>query len=432
MTVYKKSIQSLFTKKSVSLISVAKKSAQAPSFPTNLSLEWIDDFVRIQFTDNSNDGEHEIWEQVDGGGYNLVTTLSENITRYDYQTWQNADIDFKVRSKKNNIYSDFSGVESISSPLVFKMNQSILTPVDITILAMGLVGKTMVIDWGDNTTTNFSAVINTNVTHNYAATGNYFVKFGGDVDYIGRIDWYNNSAQLSGTNISKWIFPSYLTFGHIYNNGFTGDITNIVYPNNCTGLHLGGNDLIANITNWEFPVVYWDMHIQYNDRSQTTGDLSGWNIGGNNANTIAHLNIRGDISADLTDWRPWVSTPYGDILLNLWGNNFYGDLSGWTIPDKTANLTTYGGCKFTKLPRGNFRKCSYYRFKDNACDQSEIDAILAYIDAYFVGGVVPLYDCAYWFHGTGMGAPSAAGLASKASIEAKYIAAGKTATILTN
>jgi len=62
----------------------------------------------------------------------------------------------------------------------------------------------------------------------------------------------------------------------------------------------------------------------------------------------------------------------------------------------------------------------------------DLDAFLAFVDAYFAGGTVPLIDASYLLSGTGMGIPSAAGLISKTSIEGKYTAQGKTATITVN
>jgi len=46
--------------------------------------------------------------------------------------------------------------------------------------------------------------------------------------------------------------------------------------------------------------------------------------------------------------------------------------------------------------------------------------------------VVPKCNCTYTINGAGMGALNAAGLAAKASIQAKYIAAGFVATINNN
>ena len=111
-----------------------------------------------------------------------------------------------------------------------------------------------------------------------------------------------------------------------------------------------------------------------------------------------------------------------------------GDASSCIIP---AGLTM--GAKFyfrdnnlTKMPRGDFDMVTFFSFTNNNCDSTEIDAFLAYVDAYFVGATVPKRNAVYSLDGTGMGIPSAAGLASRTSILGKYTAAGRTCTISVN
>jgi len=56
---------------------------------------------------------------------------------------------------------------------------------------------------------------------------------------------------------------------------------------------------------------------------------------------------------------------------------------------------------------------------------------LAYLDTYFTTNT-PIKNSKFTVRGTGMAIPSATGLASIASIQAKYVAAGFTATFVTN
>ena len=113
----------------------------------------------------------------------------------------------------------------------------------------------------------------------------------------------------------------------------------------------------------------------------------------------------------------------------------FGDLSGWLIPEgmgSGAGSIDLRGNSFTKMPRGNYNGMGVVNYSENNCDSDEIDAFLAFLNAYFVDLVVPLADCVYTLDGEGMGIPSAAGLANRTSILGKYTAAGKTATIVVN
>jgi hypothetical protein len=75
---------------------------------------------------------------------------------------------------------------------------------------------------------------------------------------------------------------------------------------------------------------------------------------------------------------------------------------------------------------------SVYNFQNNLCTGIIISNFLIYLDNYFTAGVVPKCNCTYTLDGVGMGAVNAAGLAAKASIQAKYVAAGFVATINNN
>jgi hypothetical protein len=397
--------------------------------PSGLTLTWLEDFLRISFTANSS-VQHEIYESVNGGAYALVTTLNEGVITYDYHTWQNATLDIKVRAKNGTIYSDYSST-SVITPWVFKMDQSTLIQVDIKRIVLSALLKDVIIYWGDGNHTHFSLTGDTEITYDYASTGQYWVWITGDVNFIAAIEWYSQSAILHDTVITKWILPTALTFGHFYGNEMIGDITNIAIPANCGGAYLSGNAVTCNIADYDslMPAVYWDIHLISSIVGGISGDVTDWVLPLRNA----HIVIFGtSASGDLTAWTPWGAVTYGTVVLGLQGGNFTGDLSGWTIPDKLATIQCNSGCHFTKLPRGNFRNVLFYEFTGNSCNTAEIDNILAYIDAYFVGGVVPLVNCVYRFTGAGMGTPSAAGLASRTSILGKYTAEGKTCAIYVN
>ena len=170
--------------------------------------------------------------------------------------------------------------------------------------------------------------------------------------------------------------------------------------------------------------------ISYND---FTGDITGWVLPASPSySTIlysfTHLNITGDITN-------WIIPNKTFEILNS-NVPLTGDLSGWVLPDGLEgfenSIVFSTGTHITKMPRGNFRRIIVFNFSANNCDTAEIDDLLADIDAYFVGGIVPLVNCVYTLNGTGMGIPSAAGLTSKQNIINKYTAASKTCTIAVN
>lgn len=402
--------------------------------PTDVSATWIEDYMTIEFTDNSSGiAQHEIWISNDGGSYYLIATLGIGVTSYDYKRcWQNSSTNIKVRAKIDSFTSADSVVFNILTPLTLKVT---VTAEDLTVNITNLYmtsGHTIRLNWGDGEYTDTSAASTTPQAHTYSSAGVYWFTLTGEgVPYIQFFEWYNEAAHLAGTYVDRWILPTNFQFGHLYNNGFLGDMTNQNLPSETRGFHLGGNQITADITNWIFPSQYWDIHIYADALSKITGDISNWVLPQN----IAHFNIYGYVSGNLTAVIPFQDTTYGGILLQLQSSHpvgFYGDLSNWILPDKPGTLVATGGCHFTKLPRGNFRYITIFNFSANNCDQTEIDNFLAFLDDYYTGGVVPAANCSFTLNGTGMGVPSSIGLAHRQSIIDKYITAGFTGTILVN
>jgi hypothetical protein len=113
--------------------------------------------------------------------------------------------------------------------------------------------------------------------------------------------------------------------------------------------------------------------------------------------------------------------------------NFGTNLIFWNLPlGRSAISMKFDNCSFTSLPQGDFQWMSVYNFQNNLCTGTVISNFLMYLDNYFLFGVVPKCNCTYTLDGAGMGAVNAAGLAAKASIQAKYVAAGFVATINNN
>lgn len=428
---------------------------------------WENDYAKITITDQtSGNAQHEIWENVDSEGYVLVQTLAAGTLVYNNYTYQNASVDIKIRARIGANVSGYSSAVNIVTPFVLYTNQTPLTNEIIFYRINGPGGyvpaKKITIDWGDGYVQSdyvlFNALVNT-VRHEYTVEGEYYIQISGDTDFIYFWELYN-SSQLENTNIEKWKIPKITgIFTHWYANNWIGDITNLYIPDNIIGLHLGGNKLTGNVTNWDMSTWYqcFDFHLENN---QLEGDVTNWKFGAK----IAHIFLRGNanLEGDITNWEIPLNPVYGSCMYHFADTKIKGDLSGWTFP---AAFHSFRGenCEFsgdlsgwqvgfyageparidfsnvtnnkntiTGLPRGNFEHMGNFDFRGNQCNTQAINDFLVYLDAFFTGGITPQRNCIYNLSGTGMGIPTATGLAAKASIEAKYIAAGKTISIAVN
>jgi len=419
--------------------------------PTNLAVVWAEDYAGISFTDTSTgEAQHEIWEQIESGSYALAQTLGAGVDTCNYKTYQMADINYRVRSKKGSLYSPFTDLVNINTPLVIFTNQvESFREVNFRQIKLDDASSVSIV-WGDgDTTADYTPIGNVydEVNHTYTVPGDYWIHVTGAADKFSVLQFYEQPVE--GTDITKWIWR--FGFCHLWTNGFIGDVTNIQWATGIGGLHLASNPLITGNIDSIFTQSrpnFWDCHMP------VAGDGSLWDF--TNTPKLAHLlveKLTGDIShwrfPKNNDYRSWIislrGTPTGDIS-NLFAGTYQylhsislpslqleGDLSGW---DVGADYSSAGGItlnnnKFTKLPRGNFYKFATFNCAANLCNSDEIDAILAAIDASVTANA-PEYNCVYTLNETGMGIPTAAGLASKASIEAKYVAAEKTISILVN
>jgi hypothetical protein len=82
--------------------------------PTGVVIEWVDDFARIIFNDNTSGiAYHEIWEERNNEGYTLSHILSPGVESDDYYTWQGASLNYRIRAKQGDKYSLFTDVEVV-------------------------------------------------------------------------------------------------------------------------------------------------------------------------------------------------------------------------------------------------------------------------------------------------------------------------------
>jgi hypothetical protein len=414
--------------------------------PSSPAITWINDFARITFTDHTNGtAPHEIWESKNGGSYTLAHTLAAGITTYDYYTWQNANLNFKIRAHDNLVYSGYSTVVNIATPLVFKTDQSNLNDTVNNPFKMKyfwvLDGYSITMNFGDGTSLVFNQNSiyspDPNINKTYTVAGQYFIIMSGDTDKITALfDTTGGLGRIYG-NITKWIFPTSSVLFHIYGSDFTGtDFTEQLKSLpvnlgilNISGCHISG--VFGNDFTW--PAGVYDIHL---DGCNFTGNpfINGVPVAVRNITCSGNTLMSGDLST-------FIPTPITNTYLSAISYdscNFTGDLSGQSIAIGTTAIgvnISASGCKFTKGYRGHFLNVNGYNFENNLFNSAEIDSILAYVDTYFTGGVVPMMNCIYKLNntvGTSMGTPSAAGLASRTSILGKYTTAGFTATIAVN
>jgi hypothetical protein len=403
------------------------------SKPTNLTVSWIDDYAQMDFTDNTGGlSQHEIWESKNSGIYKLVTTLAAGVETYKNYTAQNASVNFTVRAKQGSNYSVLSNVANLVTPWVFRCNQSTLTTLNIYELRMkNTADKTVHIDWGDGTSIDWTNIeYNVGPSKTYTVEKDvYFIKISGDANYIVAFQLYEN-LLIAGTVVTKWNLPNYTFFCHFYGDGLVGDLTEVLenLPLTINGVHFADNNLTGDITNvrWDNKPGWWDCHLS---SCGLTGDITGKVLGPELAHfTMGYNFLTGNPSSMVLPQ----TASYGDYIIEFSHNNFdSADWSGMIIGHKTGDFEI-NYLPITGLPRGYFENMGLFSALNCNCNSSAIDAFLAYLDGYFVGGVVPLANCVYTLNGSPMGSPSAAGLVSRSSIIAKYVAQGKTCSILVN
>jgi hypothetical protein len=405
------------------------------------SVVWVDDFARITIIDSSGGiAQHEIYESKNGGAYTLAHTMNAGVLSYDYQTWQNANLNFKVRAKNGSIYSGYSSIVNIATPLVFKtdqtnLNDPINNPFQIQYVWV-LTGYSITLSLGDGSSQVFNSDSNyatPNLIHTYTVAGIYYIIITGDTDKVTALFNIGGVGRIFGV-LTKQILPSYSRLVHLQYCDFSGsDVSGWFanFPSTCTVIDISGCNMDGVIPDdFVWPAGIYDIHL---DSNNFTGNP--WKNGIPDA--VRNLTCGGNplISGDLSTFVP---TPITNTYLSQISYNycpFTGDLSGQSIAIGTTAIGIWveaSGCRFTKGYRGHFLNVYTYNFENNLFNTAEVDSILAYVDNYFTGGVVPVMNCVYKLQGTGMGIPSAVGLNSRTSILGKYTAAGKTCSILVN
>jgi hypothetical protein len=195
------------------------ESYWASHAPSDLAVVWENDYAKLTWTVNGDKGSYEIWESLNGGAYSLVATTTEAAITYNNYTWQNASMAFKIRGVGGGIYSDYTSEVTLTTPLVFKTNQSTLNQAKVYVLQT-TAGHTVNVNWGDGTDDDYSGVYNNTITHNYPSASNpYFVQISGELNYLLVLNVFQWESLYG--SVSKWIYPIRLN-----NIRFTGTGTN--------------------------------------------------------------------------------------------------------------------------------------------------------------------------------------------------------------
>lgn len=453
--------------------------------PEDLVAEFIVDIISVHLTwtdSYSGVAQYEIWRAYNGADKELIALTDAGAVVYNDQTCkQNLNVRYWIRAKLTSGYSAFSSSDIFTTPLCFKTDQSVLTDVVFWSLTIN-PDKPVTVNWGDGNTNVLTSTYNNNLTHSYSETGQYNIWLTGGVDSIINMEAYEQ-VHLYG-DITNWIFPYRMLIFHCYKTGLTGDVTdhaNWFSPNilvydaqylqitgdvsgwrfkntNIYDVHFEYTLVTGDITNWDFTeseVTSASAKLTLFN-SLLTGDISSWQLFEginwlNIRNTALELDITNfyipstlcqidistvlnplsNLSGDLSNFIfPTTPSAIATMAINIAGGDLTGDMRNCLIPAFSTSIKlNFASNKITHLPRGNFRWIETFIFTGNECDADELDDFLAYVDNYFSGGIVPLSDAQYELTGTNMGTISASGSASRASILAKYAAAGKSCTI---
>ena len=204
-----------------------RNSVLAPAVPTGLSASFTVDTISgdLTWTDNSGGtAQYEVYSSYNGNPYVFLGTTLAGATSYiDTTCKQNASVVYRIRAKKGSVYSEYVTTSALATPLCWKTDQSTLTAVVINTLNIA-AGKTVTVNWGDGTSQAYTGS-NSNITKNYAETGQYNIWLSGDTDSIGTLSHYEQSKSYGV--ISNWILPSTLVNFYIYSTQVSGSLPQI-------------------------------------------------------------------------------------------------------------------------------------------------------------------------------------------------------------
>lgn len=205
------------------------------------------------------------------------------------------------------------------------------------------ISDTISINWGDGSTTSYSAGASVTIAHTYAGVGNYVIKFfAPQSDVMSNFFINTGNVSFSTANIPRSVtafyvrsantvsgtvadLPSGLTYIQLYgSNTLSGDVADL--PSGLTSLSIfGSNTITGNCSDLPSVLTYIELY----GSNTLTGDIAGMPTG------ITYLDVAGSntLSGDVVD------LPTGITFLTIFGSNtLYGD-----VADLPSGLTYLNG-----------------------------------------------------------------------------------------
>ncbi len=368
--------------------------------PTNLTASFDIPTIsgQVSWTDNSGGAaQYKVYSSYNGNPYVFLGTTAAGATSYiDTTCKQNASVVYRIRAKKGSAYSEYATTSAINTPLCWKTNQSTLTAVVINALNIA-AGKTVTVNWGDGTSQAYTNN-NSNITKNYAETGQYNIWLSGDTDSIGLLSHYGQSKSYGV--ISNWILPSTLRYFYVYSTQLSGDISGWILPSTLRYFYVYSTQLSGDISGWILPSTLGEFYVS---STQLSGDISGWIL----PSTLGKFNVS---STQLSGSLPQITAHATNAI----------DYRVFSAYMSDSNVTVFRKA-MTKFDASN---------QNVTFSTANIDKLLkAAADWYQLNP--PTANCTFDVSGAKMGIPT--GGASNVDIVrliGYYTAAGFTATII--
>lgn len=203
----------------------------------------------LGWTDTNNGtAEYEVYSSTNGGAATLLATTESGATSYaDTTCKQNATVVYSIKAKKGTKVSDAVLATSLATPLCWKSNQSTLTPHVINELRI-TAGKSVTVNYSDGTSQAYIGN-NSNITKNFAATGQYNVWLSGDTSFITH---FNCTTQPNYGDVSNWIVNNFNDF-RISTSAFSGSLSTWTLSNQLVSFRIDVNSSISGEVNWNIP-----------------------------------------------------------------------------------------------------------------------------------------------------------------------------------
>jgi len=217
--------------------------------------------------------------------------------------------------------------------------------------------NSIIVDWGDGTTSN--GLLNSQQPHTYTTAGTYIVKV------IGSLTSFltgNTASKLKIIGIEQWGTSEWLSFAfafegsenlieynatdipnltnvidmkHMFRNatGFNGDISSWDVSNITDMNHTfnGATNFNQNLSSWNTSSVT-NMNSMFSGATNFNQDISSWNTS-NVTNMFSMFKEATSFNQDISSW----DTSNVTVMLNMFNSatNFNQDLSSWNLQSVT-------------------------------------------------------------------------------------------------